>query len=74
MSLHGYRVALELHAHDKPFYALIMAAMLKADTQNTAKLRHAFPDTWEELQERYNSPGGLTAAEGGERDDLPART
>jgi len=41
------------------FYALIMAAMRQADTDNAAKLKSAFPDVWEELQARYHAPGGV---------------
>jgi len=33
--------------------------MRDADTTNAARLRMAFPDTWDELQARYNAPGGL---------------
>ena len=55
MSLHSYHVGLNLTRKDPPFYALIMAAMSKADTNNLAKLRAAFPETWDELQARYNA-------------------
>jgi len=41
-----------------PFYALIMAAMRGADTDNLDKLRAAFPEVYRELRERYNAPGG----------------
>jgi hypothetical protein len=50
---------------DPPFYALIMAAMRKADTTNSDLLKRAFPEVWDELEERYWTPGGLTASEGG---------
>lgn len=43
---------------DVPFYALIMAAMDKADDKNQILLRQGFPQVWEELQMRYNLPGG----------------
>lgn len=58
MSLYDYRVSMDLHHQDHPFYALIMAAMRKADTQNTVLLRDAYPHVWDELQARYNAPGG----------------
>jgi hypothetical protein len=58
VSLHGYHVAKNLAVKDPPFYSLIMAAMWKADTNNLAKLKAAFPDTWTELQARYNAPLG----------------
>lgn len=59
MSLHEYRQALQLSQDDQPFYALIMAAMLKADTINTAKLKAMFPETWVELDRRYHARGGM---------------
>lgn len=58
MSLHEYLVSRELHDHDHPFYALVMAAMRKADDVNLDKLSRAFPDVHEELQRRYDAPGG----------------
>ena len=58
MSLYDYRASQRLGAGDPPFYALIMAAMRQADTDNAALLRSIFPDTWKELQARYNAPGG----------------
>jgi hypothetical protein len=60
MSLHEYRVGAELATTGPPpFYAVIQAAMRLADTGNAALLRAAFPEVWDELQERYNAPGGL---------------
>lgn len=41
-----------------PFYGIIMAAMRRADTDNLELLQRAFPETWEELQQRYHAPGG----------------
>jgi len=58
MSLFDYHKSLELVAEDVPFYALIMAAMRKADTDNERFLRDAWPEIWDELKARYNSPGG----------------
>lgn len=43
---------------DRPFVAIIMAAMRKADTDNLELLVNAFPQVFTELQQRYNSPGG----------------
>ena len=63
MSLYDYRESQEIDAKDFGFYALIMAAMRKADTDNTFLLRSAFPKTFEELQARYNAPGGLLPGE-----------
>ena len=58
MSYHEYQVSTQLAIQDVPFYALIMAAMRKADTLNAALLRSAFPTVWAEVDARYNSPGG----------------
>lgn len=59
MSLHEYRASISIAARDEPFYALIMAAMRKADTENTSKLRAAWPEVYDELFARYHSAGGL---------------
>ena len=63
MSLYDYEISRGAAMRDLPFYALIQAAMRKADTRNAALLREAFPDTWDELQARCNAPGGLLAGE-----------
>jgi hypothetical protein len=62
MSYYDYRASLQLAAEDPPFYALIMAAMRKADTDNLAKLQIAFPETWRELSARYHSRGEISAS------------
>lgn len=59
MSLYGYRESLTISSKDYGFYSLIMAAMRKADTGNGLALKRAFPDTWDELMQRYNAPGGI---------------
>ena len=59
MSLFNYAASREIAAADPPFYALIMAAMREADTVNAALLREGWPEIWEELQARYNAPGGV---------------
>ena len=63
MSLYDYTVSKTLHDQDAPFYALIMAAMMRADSQNLSLLQAVFPDTWIELQARYNAPGGAMEAD-----------
>jgi hypothetical protein len=65
VSHHDYNASKALAALDPPFYALVMAAMRGADTRNAEKLRRAFPETWDELQARYNAPGGLLPGEKG---------
>lgn len=59
MSLHEYLCSQAIHEGDPPFYALLFALMRAADSGNAAKLRALFPDEWEELQARYDAPGGL---------------
>lgn len=63
MSLYDYEMSKQPALMDAPFYALIMAAMRQADTANQALLRRAWPSEWEELQARYNAPGGLLLGE-----------
>lgn len=63
MSKFDYDISRKIAAEDYPFYALIMAAMRKADSNNVAKLQSMWPNVWEELQARYNAPGGLLPGE-----------
>lgn len=58
-----WRTARELAKADTSFYALIGAAMMRADTFNASRLRSAFPGVWEEVQARYDGPGGYVAAD-----------
>ena len=66
MSYHEYLKGKELVLDDPPFYALIQAAMRRADSDNAEKLRSIFPGVWRELNARYNSPGGLLPEDEGE--------
>jgi len=63
MSYYDYEASKQLELLDAPFYAIIMAAMRRADSINVSKLKAAFPGTWYELQERYNTPGGKLEGE-----------
>lgn len=45
MSLYDYQAAQQIKVQGYPFYALVMAAMYKADTDNMERLTAAFPDT-----------------------------
>lgn len=65
MSFYDYEASKEIAAKDYPFAALIMAAMRKADGHNIAKLLSVYPDIWEELEARYNAPGGRILGERG---------
>ncbi len=60
MSLYDYETGERVVCRygDDEFYGLIQACMRLADTDNLAKLKAAFPDTWQDLQDRYNAPGG----------------
>lgn len=55
----AYKASVELGRGDPSFYGLIMAAMRKADTTNAAILWRAFPEVWDDLQARYEAPGGV---------------
>lgn len=63
MSLYDYITSREISAQDYPFYALIMAAMRQADSNNIEKLKAIFPDTWSELHSRYHAPKGILPKE-----------
>jgi len=52
-------------ANTESFYALLMAAMRNADSDNERALRTMWPETWNELQARYSAPGGLLPGEHG---------
>lgn len=59
----SYQTSKAIGGPDPDFYALLMAAMRRADTPNAARLRGAFPEIWDELQARYNAPGGVLASD-----------
>lgn len=68
MSLHEYRRAVELKRADEPFYALVMAAIMRADSNNLARFAEAFPETYYETLRRYNAPGGVLSPDGDEEE------
>ncbi|MBA7547829.1 hypothetical protein ES705_40267 [subsurface metagenome] len=63
MSHYDYEKSKEISVEDPPFASLIMAAIRKADTENTVKLRGTFPEIFNELQKRYLAPGGVLSGE-----------
>ena len=67
MTLYNYERSIEIAQADYPFYALIMAAMRKADSSNIEKLKEMWPETYNELKARYNAPGGELSKELEER-------
>jgi len=65
MSRNDYEVSRQIESTNPPFYALIMAAMRKADSANASLLQHAWPETVAELNYRYWSAGGFLPGEDG---------
>jgi len=64
---HLYREYREFQEREpRGFYATLMLAMDRADTQNLAKLKAAFPEVYEEMRARYNAPGGILPGDGNE--------
>jgi hypothetical protein len=63
VSKYDYDVSKSIGELDPPFNAQHIAAMRKADTFNRVRLASVYPAVWEELQARYNAPGGLLPAE-----------
>ena len=63
MSQYDYEVSKEIAAKGYPFYALIMAAMRQADTDNMDNLKECWPRVHDELTRRYNAPGGVLPEE-----------
>lgn len=63
MSKYNYEMSKEIAAHDYPFYALIMAAMRQADTDNLELLKASWPGVYDELLRRYNAPDGVLPEE-----------
>ncbi len=59
MNWYDYEQSKAIAAQDYSFYALIMAAMRQADTDNLNGLKAIFPAVYDQLQARYHAPGGL---------------
>jgi len=53
MSLYDYQKSKEISSKVPSSKSLIMAAAWKADTLNFGKLKVAFPEIIEELEEKY---------------------
>ena len=64
MSLYDYLASQKVLSRHYPFYALLMALIYQADTPNSEKLRAAWPEVWDELQERHDAPDGRLEGEG----------
>lgn len=65
MSREDYLLSRELAAmvDDAHYYALIMAAIRSADSDNLRKIRHAWPEVYEEFNQRYHAPASLLPGE-----------
>jgi len=63
MSRYNYEESKKIAAENYQFAAVIMAAVRQADSINFEKLKAAFPEICEELQARYDAPGGLLPGE-----------
>jgi hypothetical protein len=59
MSLWDYECSIEISKRDEPFYALLMAAIRKADNNNLRRLEMAFPEVVDEFKKRYDAPFGV---------------
>lgn len=58
-----YEQALEIVDEDYSFAGMLMAAMMKASTNNLLQLKGAFPDMYDEWIARRKLPGGMTPEE-----------
>lgn len=63
MSLYDYKISESLAGGKYPFYALLMELIRQADDVNTEKIKAAWPEVYEEMQARYNAPGGELPSE-----------
>ena len=63
MSLYDYDASCRIARECYPFYALLMAAMRQADSDNIEKLKAAWPEVCDEFTARYHAPGGFLAGE-----------
>jgi len=59
ISLFEYEQSQQISAQGYQFYALLGALMRDADTDNTEKLKTAWPEFWESMKRRYNAPVGV---------------
>lgn len=63
MSLYDYLLSQQIDELRPTFSSLIMAALRKADTTNAHLLRAQWPTIAQEMQARYDSPGGVLPQE-----------
>lgn len=63
VDLADYKRGVEVARQGEPFYALLTAALLVADSHNALAMRRAFPAEVRCIDWRYNAPGGLLPGE-----------
>ena len=56
LSDYDYWAATHLHAMRMPFYSMVAACMLNADTPNLMLLRNAFPGVAKDLYAHMDNP------------------
>lgn len=59
LNIIDYEISKRISAKDIPFAALIAAALRKADSDNFARLKQAFPELTSDFKLRFNAPGGI---------------
>ena len=67
MSHYDYEVSKHIAGHDYPFYALMMALIRQADSDNIERIREMWPEVVAEFEQRFNAPGGILPSERLER-------
>lgn len=60
MTEFDFEQGMRLFSQGHGFAVLLTALAMKADTGNLARLRQAFPQEIQDIDERYNNPGGKT--------------
>lgn len=63
IGLYAYRRSTEPALAGYPWHSLLCALIRGADSGNFERLRAAFPEDVNEMQARYNAPGGLLEGE-----------
>ena len=61
MSYYEYEIGRKVYMMELPFNGIIQAAMRRAadeSDENLERLKGCFPEVWDDLQKRYNAPGG----------------
>lgn len=69
MSLYDYLLSQQIDELQPTFSSLIMAALRKADTTNAHILLSQWPTITQEMQDRYDCPGGVLPSEQEKEDD-----